>query len=251
MMRWLPRWAFPVAVLFLLAIGGCSAAKQFVYTPGAPVAGGVKLPVKVAVLAFTDGTEDFTQRGSIFDPESLTFNLAKTGITGWSNAMIPDLWAKAFADELAASGTFRSVRFFYSTAEVQDEDIRIEGTLDKAYAVGGWTRQNEYAISLRALRKTETTPFWTKKVAHAWKSRKDLFDGCGRDMDCSKAKANAETNRIMQGMFAEAGADLAAHLATQLGIKAGAGSPRNAEDAPLPMNQESVEETIDSILRGR
>lgn len=248
-MRLLPRWAFPVAVLCLLAIGGCSAGKQFVYTPSAPAERGTKLPVKVAVLAFTDGTEDFTQRGSIFDPEGLTFNLAKTGITGWSTAMVPELWAKAFADELSASGTFRSVRFVYSTAEVLDEDIRIEGTLDKAYAVGGWTRLNEYAISLRALRKTETTPFWTKSVAHAWKSRKDLFDGCGRDLECSKAKANAETNRIMQGMFAEAGADLTAKLATQLGIRVEADNPRKAEDTSLPMSQESVEETIDSILR--
>jgi len=248
-MRLLPRWAFPVAVLFLLSIGGCSAGRQFVYQPGAPAETGPKIPVKIAVVAFTDGTADFTQRGSIFDPEGLTFNLAKAGITGWSTAMVPELWAKAFADEMSASGTFRSVRFIYSTAELLDEDVYIEGTLDKAYAVGGWTRLNEYAISLRALRKTETTPFWTKKVERAWKSRKDLFDACGRDIECSKEKANAETNRIMQGMFAEAGAELGGNLATLLGIKVGADAPKKQEEASLPQSTESVEETIDSILR--
>jgi len=249
MMRLLPRWAFPVAVLFLLSIGGCSAGRQFVYQPGAPAEAGPKLPVKIAVVAFTDGTENFTQRGSIFDPESLTFNLAKTGISGWSTAMVPELWAKAFADEMSASGTFRSVRFIYSASELLDEDVYIEGTLDKAYAVGGWTRLNEYAISLRALRKTEMTPFWTKKVERAWKSRKDLFDGCGRDMEYSKEKANAETNRIMQGMFAEAGAELGGNLATLLGIKVGANAPKKPEEASLPLSTESVDETIDSILR--
>lgn len=250
MMRWLPRWVFPVSAVLLLSLGGCSADKKFIYKPGAPAEAGPKLPVKIAVVAFSDGTEDFKQRGSVFQAESLALNLAKTGIYGWSNAMTPDFWAKAFADEMSAWGTFQSVRFIYSTSELLDEEFYIEGTVDKAYAVGGWTRLNEYAISLRALQKNQRTPVWTKKVERALKSRKELYDACGRDIECNKDLANSEMNRILQGMFAEAGADLTANLAKQLGIK-GADAPKKPEEASLPLSAESVDDTIEEILKGK
>ena len=242
------RWKFLIIALFLLVSGGCAGDPIFAYKPGPPPTGLPKLPVGLAVVAFADGTENFTQRGSIFEPESLVFNLAKTGMSGWTGTMSPELWAKAFADEMSAAGTFRSVRFIYGSSELADEEYYIEGTLTKAYAVGGWTRLNEFALSLRALRKNDGTQVWKKDVVRAWKTRKELYDACGRDMGCSKLAAKAEMNRILQGMFAEAGADLTVTLAPLLGIRAEADAPAKPDGGATPASAQSVEQTIEQIL---
>ena len=234
--------------LFLLVSGGCAGDPIFAYKPGPAPAGLPKLPVGLAVVAFADGTENFTQRGSIFEPESLVFNLAKTGISGWTGTMSPELWAKAFADEMSVAGTFRSARFIYGSSELADEEYYIEGTLTKAYAVGGWTRLNEFALSLRALRKNDGTQVWKKDVVRAWKTRKELYDACGRDMGCSKLAAKAEMNRILQGMFAEAGADLTGTLASLLGVRAESDAPGKPDGGASPASAQSVEQTIEQIL---
>ncbi len=249
-MRRIPcRWKFLAMALFLLLAGGCAGDPIFAYKPGPAPTGLPKLPVGLAVVAFADGTENFTQRGSIFEPESLVFNLAKTGISGWTGTMSPELWAKAFADEMAAAETFRSARFIYGSSEVADEEYYVEGTLTKAYAVGGWTRLNEFALSLRAVRKSDGTEVWKKDVERAWKTRKELYDACGRDMGCSKIAAKAETNRILQGMFAEAGADLTGTLASLLGVRAPVETTGKPDGAVTPASAQSVEQTIDEILR--
>jgi hypothetical protein len=242
-------WKILFMALFLMLTGGCAADHMFVYKPGPPRTDLPKLPVRLAVMAFADGTENFTQRGSLFEPESLTFNMAKTGISRWSTAMTPELWAKAFADEMSAAGNFKSVRFVYSSSELVDEDYYIEGTLRKAYAVGGWSRLNEFSISLRALRKSDKTQIWSREVDRAWKSRKEIFEGCGRDMDCSRAGYNGETNKIMQGMFAEAGADLTGTLASLHGIRAEVATPVTSDEGGIPDSTQSVEQTIEQILR--
>lgn len=239
-----------LVLLIMLSMCGCATEEYiFVYKPGPAPAALPKLPVRVAVVAFADGTENFTKRGSIFEPESLTFNLAKTGIAMFTGTMSPELWARAFADEVSAAGTFDSVRFIYGSSEMTDETYYVEGTLTKAYAVGGWTRLNEFALSFRAVRKSDGSQVWTKDVARAWKSRKEIYDACGRDMECSRNAANAETNRIMQGMFAEAETDLAATLASLLGVRADVEAPKRSDGAATPASARSVEETIEEILR--
>lgn len=245
------RWKFLVLALFLLIAGGCATTVDpiFAYKPGPPPTGLPKLPVRLAVVSFADGTDNFTQRGSIFEPESLTFNLAKTGIAGFSSSMSPELWAKAFSDQLSAAATFRSVRFIYGSSELTDEEYHVEGTLTKAYAVGGWTRLNEYSLSLRAVRKSDGTQVWKKDVERAWKSRKEIYEGCGRDMECSRKAAYAETNRIWHGMFAEAETDLAVKLASLLDITVEMDTSRKAEEGMAPASAQSVEQTIEEILR--
>ncbi|MDD5763432.1 MAG: hypothetical protein PHP88_13135, partial [bacterium] len=160
-------------------LAGKASGTTFVYKPNAPAEGVQKLPVKLAVLPFIDGTENFTKQGSVFDAENLKINLAKTGIAGIITALPPELWAKAFADDMAASGAFRAVRFLYSPSELVDEDFYIDGTLEKAYAAGGWTRPSEYVLGLRAVRRADKKPAWEKKVTRELKSRKSDFDGCG------------------------------------------------------------------------
>ena len=246
-----------VAAVALVLLAGCVSNKNlagegsgmtFVYQPNVPVVGGPKLPVKVAVLPFKDGTEDFTKRGSVFDAENLVFNLAKSGIDGIINPLIPELWAKAFADDMAASGSFRAVRFVYSPSELVDEEFYIEGTLEKAYAAGGWTKPSVYAIGFRAVRRSDNRPAWEKEVTRELMSRKSDFDGCGTKMRCMADRSHAAMNLVMQGMFAEARTDFMAALGSPPGGRSGEdGLPPAA--SPTPPAPGSVEETIERILK--
>jgi len=246
-----------IATMVLALSAGCVSNRNldgnasgitFAYKPNAPVAGGRKLPVKVAVLPFKDGTENFTKQGSVFDPESLKFNLAKTGIAGIITPVTPELWAKSFADDMAASGAFRAARFVYSPSELVDEDFHIEGTLEKAYAVGGWTKPSEYVLLLRAVRRSDKKPAWEKKVTRELMSRKSDFDGCGTSMQCMADRSHAAMNILMQGMFEEARTDLMAALGYPSGDRA-VRDASGGEGIPMPRNTESLEQTIDRILK--
>lgn len=249
-------WRLPFAAALVL-MAGCSVNSKFVYKPGAPAAGGPKLPVKVAVLPFKDSTEDFTKRGSLLNPESLTYNLAKSGIGGGITALTPDLWAKAFADDMAASGDFRSVRFIYSPSELLDEDVILEGTVEKAYAAAAWTRPNEFALGLRAVRRADNRLVWEKEVARTWNIPKSAYDGCGMGIQCQVDRHHAEINRVMQDIFGEARADLLGAIASR------SGSGREGEvvpsftggatkgGTPAQPPPDSVEATIERILGGK
>ena len=138
-----------------------------------------------AVLAFRDGTEDFRQRGGLFaDHEHLIFNLAKTGFGGFITALTPDLWARAFADDLSASGAFRAVRFIYDPSELQGEEIRIEGTVVKAYAFGAYGIPNEFTLALKATRGDGNRTAWEKEVARLWKTDQVSYERCGVSRKC-------------------------------------------------------------------
>jgi hypothetical protein len=249
-----------VAAVVLMFTAGCGVNMTFVYKPGPPAAGGPKLPVKVAVLPFKDGTEDFTKRGSVFDAENLVFNLAKSGIDGIINPLTPDLWAKAFADDMAASGAFRAVRFVYSPSELVDEEFIIEGTLEKAYAAGGWTKPSVYAIGFRAVRRSDNRLAWEKEVTRELMARKSDFDGCGTKMQCMADRSHAAANMVMQGMFAEARTDLVRTVGPPSGSGTGREDflsvPSAAGEATRtppsrPPTPETVEQTIDRILQGK
>jgi hypothetical protein len=239
-----------VGLLFLLA-AGCTNTR-FVYQPSAPVAGGPKLPVKIAVLPFKDGTEDFTKRGNeLFDQEKLAYNLAKAGWGGVMTALTPELWAKAFADDMAASGSFASVRFVYDPSEMTDEGIRIEGTVEKATFAGMFDRPNEFALGLRALRGAGDKVAWEKNVSMKWIERPSLYDGCGAmSVQCMADRHKADANRVMRELFAEARADLASTLAPLAGGGAGAGTKPSVAPSAEPAPS-SVDETIEGILKGK
>lgn len=240
----------PVVAVTLALMAGCAGNSTFVYKPGTPAVGGPKLPVKVAVLPFKDGTEDFTKRGSVLAPETLYYNLAKAGIGGQITALTPDLWAKAFADDTAAAGVFKSVRFVYGPSELVDEDLYIEGTLEKATVSGAWVNPSEFALGLRAIRRADKKPVWEKEVSRVWKNTSaTLYKGCGgMAIQCMVDRHHEDANRVMQGIFAEARADLMATLAGLPGSQAGAGSFPPAASPAMPAS-ESPEQTIDRILR--
>jgi len=247
-----------IAAMVLGLMAGCGVNSTFVYKPGASAAGGAKLPVKIAVLPFKDGTEDFTKRGGLFAKEGYTYNLAKSGIGDLITALTADLWAKAFADDLAASGAFRAVRFIYSPSELVDEEFYVEGTVERANTSSAWDTPNEFALGLRALRRADNRLIWEKEVTRAWKTPKSVNDGCWMGQQCIVDRHHAEINGGMQSIFAEARADFVGTLASLSGSRAGedglppAASPgeaRKDKGTSTPPAPESVEETIEKILK--
>lgn len=78
-------------------------------------------------------------------------------------------------------------------------------------------------------------------------SRKSDFDGCGTSMGCIADRSHAAMNLTMQGMFEEARTDFMAAL----GYPSGDRAVRDAvgEETSTPRDAESLEQTIDRILR--
>ena len=242
------RWGVPIAAVALAMMAGCAVNSTFVYKPNAPVAGAQKLPVKVAVLPFKDGTEDFTDRGSVFSGGQ--YNLAKAGVTATITALTPEMWAKSFAEDLATSGGFGAARFVYIPSELSDEDLFIEGTLKKAYAGKTFDDTNAFELSLRALTRSDKRLVWEREMSKEWKTPKNIYSGCGMGIQCSLDKFHGEYNKAMQEIFATARADLMGTLASHPGSRAGEGS-LPPTGSPAPQVQESVEGTIERILQGK
>jgi hypothetical protein len=212
-----------LAAAAALAATGC--AKPFVYAPRAAAAAGPRVPVEVVVLPFSDGTEDFVER--IVPGQERRWNLARKGFVDKIGALPPELWSRALADELAASGRFRSARFAYGAADAGRAAWLVEGTLLKAYGPPG-----EWALALRARRIGDQRPAWERQVSRTFE-RWDM------------SQLHPWLNRAMQEMFEEAGADLARTLAGQpAGATGPASGPAQAPSAGAP----PVDETIRKIL---
>jgi len=206
------RTTAALAAALALAAAGC--ASPFRYQPRGAAAPGPRLAVRVVVLPFSDGTEDFVER--IVYGKERRWNLAKKGFVDQIGALPPELWSKALAEELDASGRFQRVRFAYGSADLAGEDLAIEGTLLKAYGPPG-----EWALALRAVRLKDGSEVWARQVSRTferWNMR----------------QVHPWLNRAMQEMFEEAGADLARTLAG-----AGAG----------PAGPAAAEEPVESIIR--
>lgn len=252
MKRWSSMGTVLIAALALTSLAGCVSTTMFVYKPSAPVTNGAKLPVKIAVLPFADATEDYTQRGSVFHPETLSYNLAKTGIKGSINALTPEYWAKTFAEEIAASDDFQAVRFVYTKSELSGEEYRIEGTVEKATIKGG-DLPNEFAFRIRAVRPVDHVTVWEKSVSRHWKSTDtELVAECGpRNIECWVDRHRRDLNKAMREIFTEARTDLVRVLAPIIGAPAGNASlPSDVTPAQLP-SSESVDETIEGIHKGK
>jgi len=201
-----------LVALITLAAAGC--ARPFHYAPRGAVTAGPRVPAKVAVVPFADGTEDFIEK--IVYGKERRWNLAKKGFVDQIGALPPELWSKALADELAASGRFRSARFAYGPDDAAADDYVIEGTLLKAYGPPG-----EWALALRAVRLRDGRQVWAREVSRTFE-RWDMH------------QLHPWLNRAMQEMFEEAGLDLARTLARE------AGGP------PLPA---AADEPVEAIMR--
>ncbi len=240
------RYSAALAVAAGLALAaGCSVNTKLVYVPNPPAADAPKLPAKVAVLPFEDGTENFTYRGGLFGKGQ--YNLGKAGVAGGMGALPPEFWGKSFADELAASGTFRSSRFVYGRSEVREEDYLVEGTLKKADFASSWEFPNAILASFRATRMSDGKRVWEKESGASWESP-DVSTACAVSMKCSIGKAHEDWNRRMNAVLAEARKDFVAALAALAeGGPGGSAGPKAAEQPA----GEPVDRTIENILKGK
>ncbi|MDD5762606.1 MAG: hypothetical protein PHP88_08890 [bacterium] len=252
--RW---WGVPVVAVAFVLMAGCGGNSIFAYKPGGPSVGGPKLPVKVAVLPFKDGTDNFTKTGSILSLGTV-FNLVKGGMPSTITPLPPELWSKLFAEELTASGTFRVVRFVYTRSEFPEADLWIDGIVRKAYWPNSLEARNRFALSFVARRGGDNEVVWEREVARESNMPDDINKGCGLGIQCLVDKIHAELNGQMQALFAEARADLVSTLASLSGIGTdGQGSravPSVTGKAAKPgtsssPSQESPEQTIDRILK--
>jgi hypothetical protein len=118
----------------------------------------------------------------------------------------------------------------------------------KAYVAKTYDNINEFALSLRARTRSDKRLVWEKEVTRAWKTSPGTK--CGMGIQCSVDEFKAEYNKAMQGMFAEARADLVRTLASHSGSGAVEGGLPPAV-SPAPPPSESTEQTIDRILKGK
>lgn len=235
-----------VGAALFVSLAGC-ATPRFVYSPATPANGAAQLQMKVAVLPFTDGTENFTTRGNAFGTAGMTINLVKAGFPGTTSALTAELWGKYCADDLRASGTFRQTRFIFTRSELLDEELIIDGTVEKAYAIGSWDRPIEIAISFRALRRADNRLVWEKRVTKVWTPV--IQQGCGLGTECIMEQRFADMNRAMRDIFSEARESLVGTLTHAAPPGAGESLPAAGDGAVPPLPQESVEQTIQQILR--
>lgn len=238
-----------IAAICLALSAGC-VDRTFVYKPSSPVAGRSKLPAKVAVIPFVDGTEDFTRRGGLVSREVHKVNLARftSGSGGLIDPVPPEAWSKALADEMAASGRFEAVRFLYARSELTDEDYVVEGTLEKAILDFGTSGDpHEFGLALRALRVQDNATAWGQDLRKAPGNSGGIAARCPTKQ-CLANLYHGVVNRAMQEMFSEAGESLAAALAPLAGDGARGGAPPSGGSS-VPAAPGSIESEIERILK--
>jgi len=230
-------------------LAGCSSGLVYQRKPDA-AQDGPKVPVKVAVVAFRDGTEDFTSRGNIFSGH--VFNLARTDINSLSLSPVPVFsvsslftvsslpaanWSKALVEDMAASGAFRSVKFVFGPSEVTDEDIVVEGALAKAYFTTISDKPDEFVLHLKVRRVSDNTVVREGDVGRSGVRPSGLTTTCFTYGGCVVGRINGYLNGVMQEIFADVRRDLVRTLA-----------PPPAEKKPVPPGEDSPEEVIKRII---
>lgn len=230
-----------IVALALVVAGGCSLHPTFVYRASAPAQGERPLPVKAAVLPFADGTREYTTDGSSLGGY---VNLAKSGIDHGIDAFTPNRWGKAFADELAASGSFLAVRFISEISQGADDEVIVAGTVTKAdVPILGGNDPVRFAVSLNARTGRDGRTIWEKAVSRNEALGVGYALGCGFNRQCAIDRRHAHHNDLLQGMYFEARRDLVATLARD---RADANEPTGR---PAPAG--TVDETIEGILKGK
>jgi len=228
------RFAAAVVVLAATLAAGCSIDTHFVYKPGPPDAGGVKRPARVAVLPFANATEEFSKRGSIFKPEQLTYNVSRTQWGGVMDALPPEFWAKAFAEDLQASGIFRSARFVYSQAELGDEEYVVDGAVERAYIAAYWWNPSDFAVRLRLSARPGGRVVGEQVFSKTW-TPGDLGRECGASPSCQVQLFHKKVNEAFRDIFAGARAWLAQAVSPASGEGAGApGAGAGLAEPPAP-----------------
>lgn len=239
-----PRLALVGAAVALAAVlvlaAGCAPNVAFVYKPDASAVGGEKVPAKVVVLAFANGTEDFRQRGSMLTGGHV--NMARADYPGMMSGLTPQQMARFFADDLASSGAFRSVRFAFDVSEAAADEVIVEGVVLAANLAIFGTDASRFAVRLKARTRKDGEAFWEREVSREASLGSGYGVGCGLSVRCSLDKCHAHHNRMLQGIFLEARRDLVAALGR-------GGDLGNAGKAPPGKDgSRSIDDLIGSIV---
>jgi hypothetical protein len=236
-----------------IVLAACSTGASFVYRPSPAQEAGTRLPLQVAVLPFPDGNGATAAGGKRpVDPGRL--DITKVGLFGMIDPVTPEAFAEAFADELAASGRFRAVRFVHEAGELPDADIRVEVAVEKASIAASGNMSSEIAIRFRALRGAERQPAWEHIVARRWTDPPDLYAECARAnlkpelaVRCYADRMHERLNEEMRALFSDAGGMLAAALGEHPeGDETGGGEPKPGRPAQSP---ESDDDLVERILK--
>jgi len=232
-----------ILVLAASILAGCSSGFKYQRKPD-PVPEARKLPVKVAVVAFEDGTRDFKSEGSLFGGS--VYNLARTDINGlslntgaaFSLSSLPAAgWSRSLAEDMKASGAFRSVKFMYAPYEVTDEEIVVEGALTRAYFTTINDKPDEFFLHLKVRRISDNAVLREGDVGSSAVRPRSLTARCLTYGGCVIDRLHNYVNGVMQGIFAQVRLDLVRTLEPPPAVK----------KADLPA-KDSPEEVIDRIL---
>jgi len=234
-----------VSILFLAAslLAGCSSGFKYQRKAEPAQDSPKQLPVNIAVVAFEDRTRDFTSEGNIFSGH--VFNLARTDINGLSlntgaaftvSSLPAAKWSKSLAEDMAASGAFRSVKFMFAPSEVTDEEIVLEGALTKAYFTTINDKPDEFVLHLKVRRMPGNTVVREGDVGKIGVRPGGLTTTCFTYGGCVVGRIHEYLNGVMQGIFADVRRDLVLALAPP---------PEKKPDVP---GQTSPEEVIKNIL---
>ena len=189
-------------------------------------------------MPFSDGTREYTTDGSSLGGY---VNLAKAGIDYGIGAFTPNRWGQAVADELAASGCFRAVRFVADISQGNDDEVIVAGIVTKAdVPIIGGADPVRFAVSLNARTGRGGKIFWDKAVSRDEAPGAGYGLGCGFNRQCAIDRRHAHHNDLLRGMYLEARQDLVATLARDRV------AANERPDRPAPAG--SVDETIERIL---
>lgn len=237
-----------LAAIFALTASGCAPNWTFVYKPGVQAPDARKVQASVVVLPFEDATENFTVRGSIWS--SGYVNLAKSEFYGHVSPLPPPFLAKSLAEELQASGRFRSARFEYDVADVSADAVTVDGSVVKATVAIRGTDRSRFAFRLKARRGRDGAKIWERDIEREASYDREYWADCTFGAQCPTDKCLAFVNGMLREIFAEAGADLARVLAPP-GKEPEAVNPAPSDPPPAEPSAESVEKTLEGILKAQ
>lgn len=206
-------------VVALALLTGC--APTFKYIPNPPATNVKVLPMKVAVNAFKDGTEDFNNElvGAFVPRGRVNFARVAHGNV-YLPAVPPAIMAQALADDLRSSGAFDSVDFFFEPPASQKADLVIDGVIKDAtfHARAGGAKRTPWeitmAIEVAAKRGPAKEVFLTRTLRGKGKA------GAGRHA------AKRVISRELQKMLGAFRQELLATLALERGMSGPASAPK-------------------------
>ncbi len=232
--RRIGRLSLSLIAAGVVFLGGCASYKGFIYQPNPAISEKPLIPVQVAVLPFQDGTPEWNQDGSFCNmtkfPMILSLGEAFQDKDKMPPFIPPERWARDFAQELAASGAFSSVRYAEGGID-PGADLLVQGKVLRALLHNGILGTSyDYSAEFRAVRALDGAVLWEKTIA--------------RKHGASMSDPVELTKALWQSLFGEARDELVKALEVRRSELFG---PKGAPAAPASGTEESVEDILNRI----